>query len=142
MKKTSILLALVGVGLGIFLVLWLGAGNVVQAVVSVGSAGFAFFVAWELVVIAVLGAAWWLVCPEARVVGPIWGRLVREAACNILPLSELGGLAFGARAATFAGVPGPRAIASTIADIAAEFIGEIPFALLLPWRSPSWCRPG
>lgn len=128
-KKASILLALAGVGLGIFLVLWLGAGKVVQAVLSVGWTGFGIFVGWELVVIAVLGAAWRLVCPGARFIGLIWGRLVREGACNILPLSELGGLAFGARAATLAGVPGPRAIASTIADIAAEFIGEIPFVL-------------
>lgn len=129
MKVASVLLALAGVGLGIFLVLWLGAGKVVQAMLSVGWAGFGIFVGWELVVIAVLGAAWRLVCPGARIIGLVWGRLVREGACNILPFSELGGLAFGARAATLTGVPGPRAIASSIADIAAEFIGEIPFVL-------------
>ena len=129
MKKASILLALAGVGLGVFMVLWLGAGKVVLAVLSVGWLGFAAFVVWQLVVIAVLGVAWRLVCPGARVITLVWGRLVREGGCNILPLSEIGGLAFGARSITLAGVPGPRAIASSIADVAAEFIGEIPFVL-------------
>jgi hypothetical protein len=50
-------------------------------------------------------------------------------------------MAFGARAVTLTGVPGPRAIASTVADVAAEFMGEIPFILfgvvMLSARQPT-----
>lgn len=112
-----------------FLVVWLGAGKIAKAVLSVGWSGFAILVSWQLVLFIVLGAAWWVVCPGARLLPTIWGRLVREGATNCLPFSEIGGLAFGARALTLAGVPGPRAIASSIADTAAEFVGEIPFVL-------------
>ena len=129
MKLVSILLALVGVGLGILLVVWLGAGKIVQAVLSIGWSGLAVLVGLELGLIVVIAGAWRLLCPGARFWAIVWGRLVREGGVNILPLSEFGGLAFGARAVTLTGVPGPRAIASTIADVAAEFMGEIPFIL-------------
>lgn len=77
----------------------------------------------------------------AKLWAVVWGRLVREGGVNILPLSEFGGLAFGARAVTLTGVPGPRAIASIVADVAAEFMGEIPFIVfgivMLSARQPN-----
>jgi hypothetical protein len=140
LKLVSILLALAGVGLGIFLVVWLGAGKIVQAGLSVGWAGFAVLVGLELLLIVMIAIAWWLLCPGAKLWALVWGRLVREGGVNVLPLSEFGGLAFGARAVTLAGVPGPRAIASTIADVATEFMGEIPFivfgVVILSARQP------
>ena len=116
-------------GVGILLIVWLGAGKVAQAVLSVGWRGFAILVAWQLLVIVVIATAWRLLCPGASLWRVIWARLVREGGCNILPLSEIGGLVFGARALALAGVPGPLAIASSIADVTAEFAGEIPFIL-------------
>jgi hypothetical protein len=134
LKKASILLAVAGVAVGIFLAIWLGAAKVFQAVLSVGWPGFATVVGWPLVVIGVLAAAWQLICPGASLIGVTWGRLVREGGCNILPLSEFGGLAFGARVLALSGVPGPRAIASSIADVAAEQPSSSA-------RSPSCCSP-
>jgi putative membrane protein len=140
LKIVSILLALTGVGLGIALVVWLGFGKIVQAVLSIGWSGIAVLVGLELLLIVVIAMAWRLLCPGAKLWAVIWGRLVREGGVNILPLSEFGGLAFGARAVTLTGVPGPRATASTIADVAAEFMGEIPFivfgVLMLSVRRP------
>jgi glycosyltransferase 2 family protein len=139
-KKASILLAVAGVALGVLIVVWLGAGKVVHAVLSVGWSGFALLVGWQLLLFVVLATAWHTVCPGARLRAVIWGRLVREGAGNCLPFSEIGGLALGARAVTLGGVPGPRAIASSIADVTAEFMGEIPFILfgsaLLMARKP------
>jgi glycosyltransferase 2 family protein len=128
-KKTAILLALAGVALAIGLVIWLGAGKIVRSVIAVGWGGFAILVAWQFVVFVVLALAWHRFCPRARVRTLIWGRLVREGGANILPFSELGGLAFGARAITLGGVKWETAVASSLADVAAEFIGEIPFIL-------------
>ncbi len=140
LKIASILLALAGVGLGILLVVWLGAGKIVRAVLSIGWTGLAILVGLELLLIVVISVAWRLLCPGAKLWAVVWGRLVREGGVNILPLSEFGGLAFGARVLALAGVPGPRAIASTIADVAAEFVGEIPFivfgVVMLSARQP------
>lgn len=129
MKRLSILLALLGVGLGIALVLWLGAGKVIHAVTSVGWSGFAILVAWQLVIFILLAEAWRLVCRHGRFGALVFGRLVREGGTNIMPFSEIGGIAFGARAIMLTGIRWPRAIASSLADITAEFVGELPFIL-------------
>ncbi|MBV9777280.1 MAG: flippase-like domain-containing protein [Acetobacteraceae bacterium] len=141
MKKSTILLALLGVALAVGLVVWLGAGKIVRSVASIGWGGFAILVGWQFLMCVVLAAAWHRLCPGARLRTLIWGRLVREGGANILPFSEVGALAFGARAITLGGVTWERAVASSIADTAAEFIGEIPFILfgfvLLLARGPS-----
>ncbi|HJS87592.1 MAG TPA: lysylphosphatidylglycerol synthase domain-containing protein [Acetobacteraceae bacterium] len=129
MRKVAILLALLGVGLAVGLVVWLGAGKIVRSVAAVGWGGFAILVGWQFLMFVVLAFAWRRLCPGARMRTLIWGRLVREGGANILPFSEVGALAFGARAITLGGVKWERAVASSIADTAAEFIGEIPFIL-------------
>lgn len=128
-KTTATIVAIAGVALGVGLVVWLGAGKVIHAVLSVGWLGFAILVGWSFVIFVVLAAAWRLVCPGARYPVLIFGRLVREGGANCLPFSEAGGLVFGARAVTLGGVTWPRAIASSIADATAEFFGEIPFII-------------
>ncbi len=129
MKKTSVILAIGGVALAVVLVVWVGAGKIVRAVTAVGWWGFAGLVVWQLGMFLLLASAWRRVCPGVRLRTLVWGRLVREGGPNILPFSEVGGLAFGARAIMLAGVTPERAVASSIADVAAEFIGEIPFIL-------------
>ncbi len=129
MKRLPIILGIAGVVLAVLLVVGLGAGKIARAVSSVGWDGFGLIVGWQLLLFFVLAGAWLLLCPEAGLWRLVWGRLVREGGTNILPFSEFGGLAFGARAVTLAGVPWPKAIASTIADVSAEFIGELPFIL-------------
>lgn len=128
MKRAyTIIAAIAGVGLGAGVIVWLGAGKIVHAVLKVGWGGFALLIAWQFVLFVILATAWWVICPEAKWRTVIWGRLVREGGANVLPFSEVGGLIFGARAVTLAGMPSPRAIASSFADVSAEFIGEIPF---------------
>lgn len=129
MKKTIIVVAMVGVGLGVGLVVWLGADKIWRALVTVGWIGLGSIVGLQLLTFLVLAAAWHRFCPEGRYLVLVWGRLVREGAANILPFSEAGALAFGARAITIGGVPSTVSIASSLADVAAEFIGEIPFIL-------------
>ncbi len=109
------------------LVIWLGAGKILRAVLSVGWIGFAILLGWSLILFVVLALAWHVVCPGAKLRTVIWSRLVREGGSNCLPFSGVGGLVFGARALALGGVAWPRAIASSIADVSAEFIGEIPF---------------
>src|SRR5262249_40409677 len=68
--------------------------------------------------------------PGVPVWGPIWGRLVRDAGSELLPLSQIGGYVLGARAMTFAGVSGTAAAASTIVDVTLEFLGQLAYTAL------------
>ena len=83
---------------------------------------------------AVMGIAWWALLPGTRIWSSIWGRQVRDAGSEVLPLSQVGGYLLGARAIAFTGIPGAAAAASTIVDVSLEFISQIAFTgLALGW---------
>lgn len=130
MKKLSIALAVLGLLLGTLLIGWFGAGRVLAGVLSVGWRGFALVLAWQLGLFALLGLAWVVLVPPQVVRRAwvfIWGRMVRDAAANCLPFSQVAGFVFGARAVTLHGVGWPLATASTVVDVTAEFLAELAF---------------
>jgi putative membrane protein len=132
LKLLSILLALLGVTGATVLVGWYGFDRVAGALLSVGPKGFAAFCVWQLVVMATLGVAWWVVVPPISrrpLAVFVWGRMVRDSAAACLPFSPVGGFAIGARAITLHGVRWPVAAISTVVDLTAEFAAEIIFAL-------------
>src|ERR1700723_4613347 len=61
---------------------------------------------------------------------PVWGRMVRDAAANCLPFSQVGGFVFGARAVTLHGVEWHTATASTVVDVTAEFLAQLAFTCI------------
>jgi len=129
-KTLSVALAVLGLLLGTLLIGWFGAGRVLAGVLSVGWGGFAIVLGWQLLLFAVLGLAWDAIVPrrEARLLWVfIWGRMVRDAAANCLPFSQVGGFVFGARAVTLHGVNWSLATASTVVDVTAEFLAELAF---------------
>ncbi len=90
-----------------------------------------------------LGLAWFTLLPASptwRTPLLIWGRMVRDAAGGCLPFSLVGGFVLGARAITLHGITWPDATASTVVDLAAEFIAQIVFILagviILALRAP------
>ena len=94
-----------------------------------------------------MGLAWRALAPETPAWVMIWGRLVRDACGEILPFSQIGGLALGARAAALAGVPVDVAAASTIVDVTVEFVAKLAYLALgflcliaLQPESPARCR--
>ncbi len=94
--------ALVGLALLTLVVAWVGFDSVLGAIGAVGVPGFAIFTLYWPLVLAVLGLAWFAVAPGqplARAPVFIWGRLLREAASDILPVAQVSGLVVGARAA-------------------------------------------
>ena len=130
MKTLSIALAVLGLLLGTILIGWFGAGRVLAGVLSVGWGGFAIVLGWQLLLFAILGVAWDAIVPrrQARWLPVfIWGRMVRDAAANCLPFSQLGGFVFGARAVTLHGIGWSLATASTVVDVTAEFLAELAF---------------
>ncbi len=130
LKKLSVALALFGLVLGTLLVGSFGFRNVVGAVLSAGWAAFAMICLWQVLIFQPLGLAWEQLGRARGLRRPllfIWGRMVRDAAANCLPFSQLGGFVFGTRAIVLHGIAWPTAAATTIVDITAEFLAEVAF---------------
>jgi putative membrane protein len=125
----TLAVALAGLALGTAAVIWLGAGHVFHAILAIGWRGILEVVTWQLAVFVLLGLAWRILLPGVPVWLAIWGRLVREGGETCLPLSEIGGLVFGARALMLGGVDLARAGAASIVDAVAEGMGLAPFLL-------------
>jgi len=94
-------------------------------------------------VFLLLGAAWYVLPPDPSPSGPwvfLWARMVRDAAAEVLPFSQLGGIVLGARAAILHGVATPLAFASMIVDVTTEMLAQIVYialgVLLLSARAP------
>ena len=133
MKRLSYALALLGLLIALLLVSYFGFDNVVAAVSRVGWREFGLIAGWQIVLFIILGLAWDMITPSRTMRRPwvlIWGRMVRDAAANCLPFSQVGGFVFGARAITLHGVEWHTATASTIVDVTAEFLAQIAFACI------------
>ena len=120
---------------------------VLGAAASIGLLGFVGVCVVWLGVMAVLGAAWMLVTPgvgPARLGTFTWARAVREAASDLLPFSQFGGLVVGADVATRAlGLPSAVVWASLVVDLTTEMGAQLLYTLGgvagLGWRLT---RPG
>jgi len=131
MRLRLAILAVVGVALALYLVRYVGWHAVLGAVGAIGWIGFAVFCLCALGLFLLLGAAWQILLP-ADSAPPlallVRARLVRDAAAEVLPLSQLGGFALGARAAVLQGMAAPLAAASMIADVTTEMLAQIAYA--------------
>jgi putative membrane protein len=121
-----------GVALTVGAVLYVGADGLWRAVDRVGLGGFAIFTLYSLAGFAPLGWAWWAVAPGLKARDGwlfAWSRLAREAASDILPFSQVGGLVVGLRIVAQRGVPEAQAIASQIADLTTEMASQLVYTL-------------
>ncbi|TMJ57469.1 MAG: hypothetical protein E6G81_12470 [Alphaproteobacteria bacterium] len=130
MKALTILAAVIGVAAMAALVGYFGTGAVMRSLLAVGGLGFAAICAIHLVLMVVMGFAWWALMPGAPAWTAIWGRLVRDSGSELLPLSQVGGYVLGARALALAGVSGTVAAASTIVDVTFEFVAQLAYTAL------------
>src|SRR5215470_6408410 len=131
MKLRFAMLAAVGVALALYLVRYVGWHAVLSAAGAIGWTGFALFCLGALALFLLLGTAWQVLLPAAlapRLRVLIGARLVRDAAAEVLPLSQLGGIALGVRAAILQGMAAPLAAASMIADVTTEMLAQITYA--------------
>jgi putative membrane protein len=133
-RLASIVAAIAGLALIGILIGYFGADAVIRSLIAVGWAGFATICLIHLALMAAMGIAWWALLPGTKPLIFVWGRLVRDAGSEVLPLSQVGGYVLGARAVAFAGVSGTPAAASTIVDVSLEFVAQIAFTgLALVW---------
>lgn len=144
MKIRMVLGFVVGVALAVALFRVFGTNSIGPAFGTLGWAGFAVIVAFQAGLIVLTGIAWWLLVRGEADVSLwqfVWGRLIRDAASQALPLSQLGGMVLGTRALAIAGTPAALATASLIVDIGIELAGMVFYALiglaLLCWLRPA-----
>ena len=110
MKLRFVMVAALGLALALYFVTYVGLGAVFSAAVTVGWGGFAILCLYALALFLLLGAAWYVLLPQLavrRLRVLVWARMVRDAAAEVLPFSQLGGIVLGARAAILHGVSQP-----------------------------------
>jgi putative membrane protein len=132
-KVFSIAALIVGLATSVTLVVAFGVGDIAAGFVRLGAAGFFLFCLAHAPVVVVLGLGWRFCLPtgsRARLPGMVMARVLRDAGAEVLPLSELGGFAVGARAAILAGATGLEAAASMLVDLTTEAAAQLAFILL------------
>ena len=133
MKIRIVIVAALGLALALYFVAYVGLGAVFSAAVAVGWGGFAILGMCALALFPLLGAAWTVLLPGsslANLKALVWARMVRDAATDILPFSQIGGIVLGARAATVHGVSPPLAFGSMIVDVTTELLAQIAYIAL------------
>lgn len=133
MKLRIAIVAALGLALALYLILSIGWSAVLAAAVSLGWSGFAILCAYALGLFLLLGAGWSVLLPTACGAGYrvcLWARMVRDAASEVLPFSQLGGIVLGGRAAILHGLARPLAFASVIVDVTTEMLAQIAFIAL------------
>lgn len=132
LKYLALLLTIVGLAAALWLIGATGWQQVIAGVSSIGLAGFAALIGWTGINLVILGAGWLAVAPGvARDQLGIfaWSRTTREAATDVLPFSQFGGLVVGARTAIAGGIRAPLVYASLIADQTTELAAQLLFTL-------------
>lgn len=130
MRAVTVVAGLVGLAIIAALVGYFGAGSVVGSLLAIGWAGFSAICLIHLAVISLEGMAWRLLVPRTRCWVFLWGRLVRDAGAEVLPVSQMGGCVLGARVVALAGVPASVAAASTLVDLTIEFLAKLAYMAL------------
>ena len=130
MKLGLVFTVIVGLAVATGLIGYIGFGAVFRSLATIGWLGFGFLCAYSALPYAMLGTAWFVLLAGASVqqwATLVWARLLREAASELLPFTQVGGFVIGARAAAIQGVLGSAALATTVVDVTTELISQLGF---------------
>jgi glycosyltransferase 2 family protein len=133
MKWRIVIIAALGLALVLYLVKYVGLAAVFSAAVSAGWGGFAILCGFQLCLFVLLGSAWYVLMPRESAIPHrvfVWARMVRDSAAEVLPFSQFGGMALGARAAILHGVSRAFAFGSMIVDVTSEMLAQIAYIAL------------
>jgi putative membrane protein len=132
MKWSSAVGLLLGAAVLAGTLAYAGAGAVVRTLEGLRLLGLLAIVLAHLPVEALMGLAWRLasgsgeVAPRRRF---IWARVVRDAAAETLPFSQIGGFLLGVRALRLTGPAALRGVLSMCVDLVIELIAKLPYVL-------------
>ncbi len=133
MKSRTLVIAGLGLALALYLVWYVGLGAILAAAVAVGWGGFALLCLGSVALFGLLGSAWHVLLPASSGAGAwifVRARLVRDSASEVLPFSQLGGIAIGVRALVLQGVSASLASASLIVAVTTEMLAQIAYLAL------------
>jgi len=130
-RQRTVIALVVGVAAVAATVLYAGAGAVAHALASLRISGLLLLVLVHVPVVVLMGCAWWLAsgsAPPASLARFVWARFVRDAAGELLPFLQLGGVLFGVRALGRGRAITVGAVSASI-DGVIELIAKVPYAL-------------
>lgn len=132
LKYLALILTVIGLAVAVALIGVTGWQNVITGVSSIGALGFLSLMLWTGANLTILGAAWLAVAPgiaRRQLATFAWARTTREAATDVLPFSQFGGLVVGARTALAGGIRESLVYASLIADQTTELAAQLVFTM-------------
>ena len=112
--------------------IYAGAGAVVRTLEGLRLSGLLIIVFVHLPVVALMGIAWRQAAGSAPAAPPrrfMWARLVRDAAAETLPFSQIGGFVLGVRALRLDGPAALRGVLSMSVDLIVELGAKLPYVL-------------
>jgi putative membrane protein len=128
-RRSTAIALILGLAALVGTVIYAGAGAVLQAVATLRITGLAALVILHLPIVVLMGLAWWLASgrtPPASQSRFVWARFVRDAAGELLPSLQLGGVVFGLRALG-------RGRTITVGAVSASIDGVIELTAKLPY---------
>jgi len=130
-RRTAIALIL-GLAAIVAAVVYAGAGAVAQAIESLRLSGLLVLVLLHVPIVVLMGVAWWLASGSDPPVSQgrfVWARFVRDAAGELLPFLQVGGIVFGLRALGRGRVIAVGAVSASI-DGVIELAAKLPYVLV------------
>jgi glycosyltransferase 2 family protein len=112
--------------------LYAGAGAVVRTLAGLHLTGLLIIAVVHLPVVALMGIAWSLAAGSAHIASArrfMWARLVRDAAAETLPFSQIGGFVLGVRALRLSAPAALRGVLSMSVDLIIELGAKLPYVL-------------
>jgi putative membrane protein len=129
-RTTMVVATIIGLFVATLVIGYVRLGAVLEAMRPIGVAGFLTVMVVQVCLYAPLGLAWWLAAPGEptdRVGVFIWGRLICEAAGDVLPFSQVGAVLIATRAVVLGGVSTATAFGSKIVDVTLEVGAQVLF---------------
>lgn len=132
MKWRSAVGLILGAAVLAAMLIYAGAGAVMRTLEGLRLTGLLIIVVAHLPVEALMGTAWRLAAGTAPAASPrryMWARLVRDAAAETLPFSQIGGFVLGVRALRLRGQAALRGVLSMSVDLVVELGAKLPYVL-------------
>lgn len=135
--RWPVLLAMIaGIGIAIWVIASVDVHEIARGVARVGIAGFVLICLCLVGVLGLLGAALLAAAPgepARRLPLFLWSRMAREAASDLLPFSQLGGLVVCTRVLLRGGIQRTPIYAAMIVDLTTEMLSQLFFTLFGLW---------
>ena len=109
-----------------------GAGAVVRTLEGLRLSGLLIIVLAHLPIVALMGVAWRQATGSVALASPrrfMWARLVRDAAAETLPFSQIGGFVLGVRALRLSASSALRGMLSMSVDLVVELGAKLPYTV-------------